>query len=296
MVEEKNKKGLGRGLMSLFGDEAESVKVDASSIDKKNHNSSYLLASVHDLETNKYQPRGHFDLKKIDELAQSIKKNGMIQPIAVRRSKNNTYEIIAGERRWLAAQKAGLHDVPIIVLNLNDKQSLEVAIVENIQREDLNSIEEAKGYSKLMQEFNYDHEKLSEFMGKSRSHISNTLRLLSLPKEILEMVEKGELTAGQVRPLIGRFNALEIAKSIIKDKLNARSIENLVKNAKEREEVKLKPHKRTDPNILLAQRKIQEHLGLDVKVVTKKNNSGKLIIEYSNSDQFEMLSKLLREK
>ncbi len=296
MVEVKNKKGLGRGLMSLFGDQAEPISIEAKKLKKEDPNSSYLLLSISDLNRSRYQPRTYFNESKIEELAQSIRKNGLIQPIAVRKNKDNKYEIIAGERRWIAAQKAGLHEVPVVVLNLNDTQSLEVAIIENIQREDLNSIEEAKGYSKLMQEFNYDHEKLSEFMGKSRSHISNTLRLLSLPKEILEMVEKGELTAGQVRPLIGRFNALEIAKSIIKDKLNARSIENLVKNAKEREEVKLKPHKRTDPNILLAQRKIQEHLGLDVKVVTKKNNSGKLIIEYSNSDQFEMLSKLLREK
>jgi ParB family chromosome partitioning protein len=296
MVEVKNKKGLGRGLMSLFGDQAEPISIEAEKLKKEDPNSSYLLLSISDLNRSRYQPRTYFNESKIEELAQSIRKNGLIQPIAVRKNKDNKYEIIAGERRWIAAQKAGLHEVPVVVLNLNDTQSLEVAIIENIQREDLNSIEEAKGYSKLMQEFNYDHEKLSEFMGKSRSHISNTLRLLSLPKEVLEMVEKGELTAGQVRPLIGRFNALEIAKSIIKNKLNARSIENLVKYAKEREEVKLKPHKRTDPNILLAQRKIQEHLGLDVKVVTKKNNSGKLIIEYSNSDQFEMLSKLLREK
>jgi len=296
MVEVKNKKGLGRGLMSLFGDQAEPISIEAEKLKKEDPNSSYLLLSISDLNRSRYQPRTYFNESKIEELAQSIRKNGLIQPIAVRKNKDNKYEIIAGERRWIAAQKAGLHEVPVVVLNLNDTQSLEVAIIENIQREDLNSIEEAKGYSKLMQEFNYDHEKLSEFMGKSRSHISNTLRLLSLPKEVLEMVEKGELTAGQVRPLIGRFNALEIAKSIIKNKLNARSIENLVKYAKEREEVKLKPHKRTVPNILLAQRKIQEHLGLDVKVVTKKNNSGKLIIEYSNSDQFEMLSKLLREK
>ena len=296
MVEEKNKKGLGRGLMSLFGDEAESVKVDASSIDKKNHNSSYLLASVHDLETNKYQPRGHFDLKKIDELAQSIKKNGMIQPIAVRRSKNNTYEIIAGERRWLAAQKAGLHDVPIIVLNLNDKQSLEVAIVENIQREDLNSIEEAKGYDRLMREFDYDHEKLSEFMGKSRSHISNTLRLLTLPKEVIKLVDDAKLTAGQVRPLIGRYNAIDIAHAIIKERLSARSIENLVKREKDKENEKVSPKKRTDPNILLAQRKIEENLGLNTKIVSSKNKSGKVIIAFNSPDQFELLSKLLTSK
>jgi ParB family chromosome partitioning protein len=296
MVDEKNTKGLGRGLMSLFGDQAETKENLDISIKKIDPNSSYLLASIGDLTRSRFQPRNYFDEKKINELSQSIKKNGLIQPIAVRKVGTSGYEIIAGERRWIAAQKAGLHEVPVVVLNLNDTQSLELAIVENIQREDLNSIEEAKGYAKLVKEFNYDHEKLSEFMGKSRSHISNTLRLLSLPEQVIKMVEEGKLTAGQVRPLVGRFNALEIAKSIIKERLSARSIENLVKNAKEKEEKKITPHKRSDPNILLAQRKIEENLGLKVKLVNRKNNSGKIVIEYGNSDQFEMLSDLLIKK
>tara|TARA_B100000795_G_scaffold244920_1_gene209733 strand:+ start:823 stop:1713 length:891 start_codon:yes stop_codon:yes gene_type:complete len=296
MVDEKNTKGLGRGLMSLFGDQAETKENVDVSIKKIDPNSSYLLASIGDLTRSRFQPRNYFDEKKINELSQSIKKNGLIQPIAVRKVGTSGYEIIAGERRWIAAQKAGLHEVPVVVLNLNDTQSLELAIVENIQREDLNSIEEAKGYAKLVKEFNYDHEKLSEFMGKSRSHISNTLRLLSLPEQVIKMVEEGKLTAGQVRPLVGRFNALEIAKSIIKERLSARSIENLVKNAKEKEEKKITPHKRSDPNILLAQRKIEENLGLKVKLINRKNNSGKIVIEYGNSDQFEMLSDLLIKK
>ena len=296
MVDEKNTKGLGRGLMSLFGDQAETKENVDVSIKKIDPNSSYLLASIGDLTRSRFQPRNYFDEKKINELSQSIKKNGLIQPIAVRKVGTSGYEIIAGERRWIAAQKAGLHEVPVVVLNLNDTQSLELAIVENIQREDLNSIEEAKGYAKLVKEFNYDHEKLSEFMGKSRSHISNTLRLLSLPEQVRKMVEEGKLTAGQVRPLVGRFNALEIAKSIIKERLSARSIENLVKNAKEKEEKKITPHKRSDPNILLAQRKIEENLGLKVKLINRKNNSGKIVIEYGNSDQFEMLSDLLIKK
>ena len=295
MGEEKNKKGLGRGLMSLFGDQDETNHIESSSKEKKEFNSPYLLVSIGDLNRNKFQPRVYFDDKKIEELSQSIKKNGLIQPIAVRKNNSGTYEIIAGERRWLAAQKAGLHDVPVIVLDLNDNQSLELAIIENIQREDLNSIEEAKGYSKLIDQFNYDHEKLSEFMGKSRSHISNTMRLLSLPEQVIQMVEKGDLTAGQVRPLVGRFNATEIAKSIIREKLSSRSIENLVKNEKEKENRKLNPLKKTDPNILLAQRKIEENLGLRVMVVNRKNNSGKVTIEYNSSDQFEMISKLLRK-
>tara|TARA_B110000967_G_scaffold209958_1_gene268935 strand:- start:4686 stop:5576 length:891 start_codon:yes stop_codon:yes gene_type:complete len=295
MIDEKNKKGLGRGLMSLFGDQVESSKDEKESIRKIDPNSSYLLVSISDLNRNRFQPRNYFDEKKINELAQSIKKNGLIQPIAVRKNKDKGYEIIAGERRWLAAQKAGLHEVPVVILNLNDTQSLELAIIENIQREDLNSIEEAKGYERLMKDFNYDHEKLSEFMGKSRSHISNTLRLLSLPVDVIVMVEEGKLTAGQVRPLVGRFNALQIAQSILKDRLSARSIENLVKSEKDREDKKNKLPKKTDPNILLVQRKLEEKLGLNVKIVTKKNNSGKITIEFMNLDQFQMLSRLLKK-
>ena len=292
MADKKLNKGLGRGLRSLFGDQPE----ERLATSKTPPNSSYLLVSIGNLVSNKFQPRKFFDEKKIEELAQSIKKNGLIQPIAVRKDKEGAFEIIAGERRWLAAQKAGLHEVPVIVLDLNDTQSLELAIIENIQREDLSSIEEGKGFERLINEFNYDHEKLSEFMGKSRSHISNTLRLLSLPNEVIKMVEEGKLTAGQVRPLVGRFNAIEIARTIIKEKLSARSIENIVKNEKEKEALKLKPKKHTDPNALLVQRKLEERLGLKVRVIVKKNNSGKLIIEYSNFDQFEMLSKLLRKK
>jgi len=294
MSDEKNKKGLGRGLMSLFGDEVVPTKIIKDFDKNKIPNSSYLLVSISDLVRNQFQPRSYFDEKKIDELSQSIKKNGIIQPIAVRLDENGTYEIIAGERRWMAAQKAGLHEVPVIVLDLNDTQSLELAIIENIQREDLSAIEEAKGFQRLIDEFKYDHEKLSEFMGKSRSHISNTIRLLSLPEDVLIMVEQGKLTAGQVRPLVGRFNALDIAKSIIKEKLSARSIENLVKKEKEKEQTRLKPRKQTDPNLLLAQRKIEESLGLNVKIVARKHNTGKVIVEYNNLEQFEMLSKLLK--
>jgi ParB family chromosome partitioning protein len=292
MAEEKNKKGLGRGLMSLFGDQDQ----DAATQPKLDTNNAYLLISISDLSPNRLQPRNYFDEKKIDELAQSIKKNGIIQPIVVRPGKNGEYEIIAGERRWLASQKAGLHQVPVVVLNLNDTQALELAIIENIQREDLNSIEEAKGYARLMKEFKYNHEKLSEFMGKSRSHISNTLRLLTLPNDLIKLVDEGKLTAGQVRPLIGRFNATELAHAIIKEKMSARSIENLVKREKEKQNEKLKPKKQTDVNMLLAQRRIEESIGLLTKIIAKKKSSGKIVIEFSNADQFEMLSKLLTKK
>jgi ParB family transcriptional regulator, chromosome partitioning protein len=286
MTDEKNKKGLGRGLMSLFGDSSE--EVPALDLSK----SSYFSISISDLERSRFQPRKHFDEKKINELAESIKKNGLIQPIAVRKGKNNAYEIIAGERRWMAAQKAGMHEVPVIVFDFNDNQSLEIAIIENIQREDLNSIEEAKGYDRLIKQFNYDHEKLSEFMGKSKSHISNTLRLLTLPDEVIKLVEEGLLTAGQVRPLVGRFKALEIAQLILKENLSSRSVENLVK----KEEGKITPIKKIDANILYAEKQIEENLGLKTKIINKKNSSGKIVIEYNSLDQFEMLSKLLQTK
>ena len=290
MTEEKNKKGLGRGLMSLFGDESNEQPV------KNIPKSTYLSVSIGDLVSSPFQPRKYFDNQKIEELSQSIKKNGLIQPIAVRKGKNNHYEIIAGERRWIAAQKAGLHEVPVIILDLNDNQSLELAIIENIQREDLNSIEEAKGYDRLTRQFKYSHEKLSEFMGKSKSHISNTLRLLNLPDSVIKFVDEGKLTAGQVRPLVGRFNATDLAQIILKEKLSARSIENLVKNDKEKEKNRNTPMKRSDPNILLAQRKIEENLGLSTKIINRKDNSGKVVIEYSNTEQFDMISNLLRIK
>ena len=290
MVEKKNNKGLGRGLMSLFGDQNEEIS-------KKTHiNNPYLLVSIGNIVRNKFQPRNYFDEKKIEELSQSIKKNGIIQPIAVRLDEKGEYEIIAGERRWLAAQKAGLHEVPVVVHKLDDTQSLELAIIENIQREDLNSVEEAKGYDRLMKEFNYDHEKLSEFMGKSRSHISNTLRLLSLPAEVIKLVDEGKLTAGQVRPLVGRHNAVKLALSILKEKLSARSIENLVRVEKEREGKNKKKKEPTNAHALLAERTIEEKLGLNVKVISKKNNSGKIVLEYNNTDQFEMLHNLLTGK
>jgi len=196
----------------------------------------------------------------------------------------------------MAAQNAGLHEVPVVVLKINDVQALELAIVENIQREDLNVIEEAKGYDRLMKEFSYDHEKLADFMGKSRSHISNTLRLLTLPEEVIKMVDEGKLTAGQVRPLVGRYNAKEIANSILKEKLSARSVENLVKNQKNSEGKKGSSKSKTDPNVSLAQRQIEESLSLKTKVVSRKNNSGKIIVEFNNLDQFEMLSKRLIKK
>ena len=279
------KKGLGRGLSALFGDQ----KLEPN----KEKNISQNKVLIGELNRNRFQPRVYFDEAKLDELTQSIKKNGVIQPIAVRPDKEESgkYEIIAGERRWLAAQKAGLHEVPIIILDLNDNEALEVAIVENIQRHDLNAIEEAKGYKRLGDEFGYDHEKIARFMSKSRSHISNTMRLLSLPEDVLGMIEEGNLTAGQARPLIGFSNASEIAEEIVKKKLSARSVENLTRKHKGPQKTGF----RIDSNILNEQKKIEDILGLKVDIKNKSNNSGKIIIEYKNLEQFEFISNVLKK-
>ena len=279
----KKNKGLGKGLSALFGEQKSQENQG-----KSGHNIRKAL--VGEISRNSFQPRTIFDENKLNELAMSIKKNGIIQPIAVRKSKSTKepYEIVAGERRWLAAQKAGLHEVPIVIMDLNDSETLEVAIVENIQREDLNVIEEAKGYKRLNEEFGYDQDKIAKFMSKSRSHVSNTLRLLNLPKDIIAMIEQGELTAGQARPLIGMPNASSIAEEIVAKKLSARSIENIKKK-------KTKPLI-NDPNIFDAQRDIERSIGLNVNIQNKKNNSGKLIIEYKNLDQLEMVSKLLKKR
>ena len=277
------KKGLGRGLSALFGDiEVKSKKFDL------NTNS----LPIADLQRNKYQPRSIFDEDKLDELSSSIKENGIIQPIAVRPNKyeNGKFEIIAGERRWLAAQRAGLNKVPVVVLDIDDQKSLEIAIIENVQRQDLNIIEEAKGYQRLVKEFGYDHEKISKFMSKSRSHISNTLRLLNLPQDIIGLLEEEKLTAGQARPLIGLPNASEIAENIVKKKVAARKVESLVKNKKTKSKFDIE-----DPNIQFIKNEIESKLGLGIEIINKKNNSGKVIIKYKSLEQFELISKKLRK-
>lgn len=280
------KKGLGRGLSALFGDEKPKDKSQV--INKSN------TISISDLSRNPYQPRQHFSEQKLEELANSIKQNGVIQPIAVRQSKSdiNKYEIVAGERRWLAAQRAGLHEIPVNILELSDLESLEVAIVENIQRDDLSPIEEAKGYKRLSDEFKYDHENISKLMSKSRSHISNTLRLLTLPNDIIAMLEEGSLTSGQARPLIGLANASSIAEEIVANNYSARKVEYLVKGKK----VPKNKKNNYDANIYKAQERIEKILGLKVAIINKKNNSGKIIIDYSDLEQFEFLSELLTKR
>jgi ParB family chromosome partitioning protein len=285
-MSKNKKKGLGRGLSALFGDQKKEPA-------KKGVAFKGNKALIADLTRNKFQPRVNFDEKKLDELTNSIKKQGVIQPIAVRPDKSDPgrYEIIAGERRWLAAQKAGLHEVPIVVLDLDDNETLEVAIVENIQRDDLNVIEEAKAYSRLSDEFSYDHEKIARLMSKSRSHISNTLRLLTLPKDVVAMIEEGSLSAGQARPLIGLGNASYIAEEIVAKKLSARSVEIISRKHKS-------PQKASkyilDANILDAKNKIEESLGMHVEIQNKRNNSGKLTVQYENLEQFDLIFKKLK--
>ena len=278
----KSKKGLGRGLSALFGDQ--------NNNEKTSKNQAILRVPLDNIKRNEFQPRINFDETKLNELASSIKQNGIIQPIAVRQIKGSSepYQIVAGERRWLAAQKAGLHEIPVTILELNDNEVLEVAIVENIQREDLNIVEEAKGYKRLNEEFGYDHDKIANMMSKSRSHVSNTLRLLNLPKDIISMLQDGELTAGQARPLVGLPNASQIAEEIVTKKMSARSIESIKKRQSKSFTI--------DPNIFDVQREIERSLGLKVNIVNKKNNSGKISIEYKNLEQFESVSEKLKRR
>ena len=279
MMRNRIKKGLGRGLSSLLGDSSKKIETNK--------------VSINDLIRNKFQPRKNFNKESLDELTNSIKEQGVIQPIVVRPSKSpeGKYEIIAGERRWLASQNAGLHDVPVVVLDVDDVKSLEFAIVENVQRQDLNPIEEARGYQSLIDEFNYNQDKLSKFIGKSRSYIANSLRLLSLPNEILLMVEEGKLSAGHARSLIGLHNSINIAKQIIQKKLSVRQAEILARQFRDK---KFKLIEKKDPNILDLQKSLEEKTGLNVSVTNKKNNSGTIAFEYRDLDQLERITNTIK--
>ena len=268
------KKGLGRGLSSLLGETAKKMETNK--------------VAIKDIIRNKFQPRKHFNKDSLEELSNSIKEQGVIQPILVRPDKTSEgkYELIAGERRWLASQNAGLHEVPVIVLNVNDVKSLEFAILENVQRQNLNSVEEARGYQRLIDEFSYNQEKLSQFIGKSRSYIANLLRLLALPEDVLVMIEKGILTTGHARSLIGLHNSLDIAKKIIKKQLSVRQTEFLVKQIKSN---KFKLVKKKDPNIIDLQKIIEDKTGLRVSVNNKKNNSGNVAFEYQSLEQLDRI-------
>jgi len=274
MVENRLRKGLGRGLSSLLGDE------NKKAITNK--------VSIKDLASNKFQPRKKFNEESLKELTNSIKEQGVIQPIIVRPNKSieGKYEIIAGERRWLASQNAGLHEVPVVIIDADDVKSLEFAIIENVQRENLNPIEEAKGYKKLIDDFNYNQEKISKFIGKSRSYILNALRLLGLPEDVLSMVEDKSLSASHARSLIGLNNSSELAKIIFKKKLSVRQTEVLAKRFKDK---KFKPISKKDSNILDLQRVLEEKTGLNVNILNKRNNSGKIYFEYQNLEQLDKI-------
>ena len=275
----KIKKGLGRGLSSLIGEE--SVKSNVNKL------------QISDLVRSKFQPRKKFSEENLNSLTNSIKERGIIQPIIVRISEDekNKHEIIAGERRWLAAQKAGLHEVPVVVTEADDLRSLEFAIVENVQRDDLNAIEEAQGYQRLINDFSYDQERVAKFIGKSRSHIANYLRLLSLPKEIIELIENNELSPGHAKILVGLENAHFLGKKIIEKKLSVRQAENLVKIFKNKNVTKTNLK---DPNLKQLESSIVNKIGLNVSINNKKNNSGSIEFYYKDIDQLNKIIEIIK--
>ena len=279
MIDSRLKRGLGRGLSSLIGDS--SKKIETNKI------------SINDITRNKFQPRKNVNKESLNELVNSIKERGVIQPIVVRpdKSSEGKFEIIAGERRWLASQNAGLHEIPVVILNVDDVKSLEFAIVENVQRQDLNAIEEARGYQRLIDEFHYNQDKLSKFIGKSRSYIANSLRLLSLPEEILLMVEQGNLSAGHARSLIGLKNSFDIAKKIVEKKLSVRQAEVLARQFRDK---KFKLIHKKDSNILDLQRALEEKTGLNVTVTNRKNNSGIISFAYRDLDQLDKITNSIK--
>jgi len=280
MIDNKLKKGLGRGLSSLLGDTSKQIETSK--------------VSINNIIRNKFQPRKNFDKSHLEDLTNSIKEQGVIQPIVVRESKDNEgkYEIIAGERRWLASQNAGLHEIPVVILNVDDVKSLEFAIVENVQRQDLNAIEEARSYQRLIDDFSYNQDKLSKFIGKSRSYIANSLRLLSLPQDVLFMVEQGSLTAGHARSIIGLNNAIDLAKKIVQKKLSVRQSEVLVRQFRYK---KFKIVSKKDSNILNLQKDLEQKTGLNVSINNKKNNSGVISFEYRDLDQLDKLIETIKK-
>ena len=275
----KNKKGLGRGLSSLIGDS--DVKITNNKI------------SISSIIPNKYQPRKNFDKNSLEELTASIRERGIIQPIIVRVSEdsNNKYELIAGERRWQAAQNAGLHEVPVVILNVDNLKSLEFAIVENVQRKDLNPIEEAEGYQRLINEFNYDQDKVAKFIGKSRAHISNCIRLLSLPAKVIEHIINDKISPGHAKILVGLDNSELLAEKIIKKKLSVRQAEALARLVK----INKSSIKSKDPNSIDIENQLSSKIGMKVFLNNKKNNTGTLIFEYKGVDQLDRLIKIIKE-
>ena len=276
----KSKKGLGRGLSSLIGDS--DVKTSKEKI------------SISSIIPNKNQPRKLFEKEALEELKNSIKERGIIQPLIVRKSddQDDKFELIAGERRWQAAQSAGLHEVPVVIIEADNLKSLELAIIENVQRKDLNPVEEAESYNNLIQNFGYDHEKVSRFIGKSRSHISNSIRLLSLPEKILDLIRNNKISQGHAKVLVGLENALLLADKIIKKKLSVRQLESLVRLFKNGSN---KSFKSKDSNIISTENDLSEKIGMRVILNNKKNNSGTLSFEYKGIDQLDRLIDVIKK-
>ncbi|MDC0921408.1 ParB/RepB/Spo0J family partition protein [Candidatus Pelagibacter sp.] len=276
---DKIKKGLGRGLSSLIGE----TKVET----QKNQ------LSVSDLVPNKYQPRKSFDEINLEDLTNSIKERGIIQPIIVRKSnnENSKFEIIAGERRWLAAQRAGIHTVPVVITDVDDLKSLEFAIVENVQRHDLNPLEEAQGYKRLIDEFSYDQEKVSKFIGKSRSYITNSLRILTLPDEVIKLIESNKLSTGHAKILVGLDNASFVANKIVDNKLSVRQAENFVKLFKKKRQ---KSKITKDSNIIALELSVSNKIGLNVEIQNNKRNKGKISFEYKDLDQLNKIIDIIK--
>tara|TARA_B110001452_G_scaffold218027_1_gene189712 strand:+ start:352 stop:1200 length:849 start_codon:yes stop_codon:yes gene_type:complete len=275
----KIKKGLGRGLSSLIGETKIEMNVNK--------------LPISDLVSNKFQPRKIFEEESLQDLTNSIKERGIIQPIIVRKSSDDNlkFEIIAGERRWIAAQKAGLHEVPVVITDVDDLKSLEFALVENVQRNDLNAIEEARGYQRLIDEFSYDQEKVGLFIGKSRSHIANFLRLLSLPETVLKLIETKKISPGHAKILVGLGNAESVAYKIVEKNLSVRQAENFVKIFKIKKH-SLKSSK--DINLQALETEIREKIGLNVLIRNKKNNSGSLLLEYKDLDQLNKIIEIMK--
>ena len=281
MDSNKIKKGLGRGLSSLIGE------TKAEIINNQ--------LSVTEIIPNRYQPRKNFDEENLNDLTNSIKERGVLQPIVVRKSNDDKskFEIIAGERRWLAAQRAGLHNIPVLITEADDLKSLEFAIVENVQRHDLNSLEEAQGYKRLIDEFSYDQEKVSKFIGKSRSHITNCLRLLTLPDEVIKLIENKKITAGHAKILVGLENASFVANKIVEKKLSVRQSENLVKIFKNK---KQKSNSSKDANIKDLERTLSEKIGLNVVIKNDKRNKGTITFAYKEIDQLNKIIEIIKTK
>jgi len=293
MNDTPSRRRLGRGLSALLGDDEE----DYQELDRTK---SPRELPVEQLHPGRFQPRSNFDDDEMNALVESVRSKGILQPILVRRDpvQSDTYEIIAGERRWRAAQRAQLHVVPVVVRELTDQEALEIALIENIQRSDLSAIEEAEAYQRLIDEFTHTQDALAKVVGKSRSHVANTLRLLTLPDEVQKMVAKGQLTAGHARALVGREDALVLAREIARDGMSVRDIENRV-SPKPGTAAKTSTPSAKSADTIALERDVSDAIGLKVAIKLKGNEQsgrGTLSIEFRNLDQLDDVLRRLNQQ